>query len=713
MQLPDAHIFLKNDGVKADRRSASIEIPLENPAQKKATKSIPFSLVLSSLDQAEKAPKEGDDDIEDFHEKDNADEGQIDTLRQTKQQQSDIDARPPLPKITVGSEADFEGVGMADDALKSTDPHLAGEEPTTQKINLNSRHAQSFVEASFFPQIEPVRTGINTEDAVIVELGQITNFAKIAHQTSTGSSDGSISKNDLETGRAKTALQTHNQYSPIFESVPQSQDKPAKGSYSGMLSLQPSDPMLNGYKNAIANRPASDLEKSQISISALEHNQQARGHQSSGHPATASATTHAMVSDVRIATASQKHAILSNVVPQESEKVSGKSEIQNITSSLHRPVLGHPSTIEATSNSNPTSKPPTQSDLEDFRHGRGVSDNSGTSEIQEPVADENRRLTGKIRGISPQSSGLDSPIVAHSKIRQASSLTPSVATEDGSRELSVVKSRHGAQSAMVQQQTTETKSNLNLDQSHFSNALGSLDRSRTTANATSPTRYHEKSATHTSTSGEMQQAPLAAQQTGTQQTTKLAASLTTHTAVVPQPPADALSGLQLQTSLDESSENELIQVQSSDQTRGASVATNHIPVKAGIPQHIPKQLAEVIHANGNKSVDIALSPDELGRVRLSITQAESGLVVNIQAERAETLDMLRRNIGQLDQELKLMGYADPGFSFSQEGSGNDKKPDGRDSDVSIFQDHSTTPPHQSNIDDQDDLQTQSSIDIRL
>ncbi|MCX8225702.1 MAG: hypothetical protein OTI35_06485, partial [Sulfitobacter sp.] len=81
--------------------------------------------------------------------------------------------------------------------------------------------------------------------------------------------------------------------------------------------------------------------------------------------------------------------------------------------------------------------------------------------------------------------------------------------------------------------------------------------------------------------------------------------------------------------------------------------------------------------------------------------------------RAETLDMLRRNISQLDQELKLMGYADPGFSFSQEGSGNDEKPDGRDSDVSIFQDHSTTPPHQSNSDDQDDLQTQSGIDIRL
>ncbi len=87
--------------------------------------------------------------------------------------------------------------------------------------------------------------------------------------------------------------------------------------------------------------------------------------------------------------------------------------------------------------------------------------------------------------------------------------------------------------------------------------------------------------------------------------------------------------------------------------------------------------------------------------------------MNIQAERPETLDMLRRNIDQLDRELKLMGYADPGFSFSQEGSGTEKGSDSWDSDVPIIQDHSTTPTSQSKIDDQDDLQTQSGIDIRL
>lgn len=120
MQLPDAHIFLKNDGVKADRRSAFFKSPLENPAPVKVTKTIPFSSVLSSLDQAEKAPKEGDDDVEDFHESINADEGQIDKLESTKQRQSAIDARPPLPSKTVGLKTDSEVVEMADDTAKGS-----------------------------------------------------------------------------------------------------------------------------------------------------------------------------------------------------------------------------------------------------------------------------------------------------------------------------------------------------------------------------------------------------------------------------------------------------------------------------------------------------------------------------------------------------------------------------------------------------------------
>ncbi|WP_198133699.1 flagellar hook-length control protein FliK [Roseobacter sp. GAI101] len=88
--------------------------------------------------------------------------------------------------------------------------------------------------------------------------------------------------------------------------------------------------------------------------------------------------------------------------------------------------------------------------------------------------------------------------------------------------------------------------------------------------------------------------------------------------------------------------------------------------KADMPQHIPRQLAEVVHANNGKSVDVALSPEELGRVKLSIVAADNGVVVSILAERPETLELLRRHIDQLNQELRELGYQNPRFSFSNE-----------------------------------------------
>ena len=88
--------------------------------------------------------------------------------------------------------------------------------------------------------------------------------------------------------------------------------------------------------------------------------------------------------------------------------------------------------------------------------------------------------------------------------------------------------------------------------------------------------------------------------------------------------------------------------------------------KADLPQHIPRQLAEVVHANNGKSVDVALSPEELGRVKLSIIAADNGVVVSILAERPETLELLRRHIDQLNQELRELGYQNPSFSFSNE-----------------------------------------------
>jgi len=182
----------------------------------------------------------------------------------------------------------------------------------------------------------------------------------------------------------------------------------------------------------------------------------------------------------------------------------------------------------------------------------------------------------------------------------------------------------------------------------------------------------------------------------------------------PPQPSGAADDFRLALSLSgEEPEGELIQTQLTEQSRSVSQAPTQFAAKAGIPQHIPRQLAEIIHTGGGKSVDVALSPEELGRVRLSISQAEGGLVVSVQAERPETLDMLRRNIDQLDQELRLLGYADPGFSFSHEGGDTGQQPDTLSRENSIAEDQPAVPVAGAVSESQPTSLGNAGLDIRL
>lgn len=106
----------------------------------------------------------------------------------------------------------------------------------------------------------------------------------------------------------------------------------------------------------------------------------------------------------------------------------------------------------------------------------------------------------------------------------------------------------------------------------------------------------------------------------------------------------------------------------------AATATAH--PRAELPSHVARQLAEALQHNPNRPVEITLKPQELGAVRLSVHQAETGIIVSLTAERPETLDLMRRHIDQLGQEFKAMGYADIAFSFAGSDAGTDGDPDG-------------------------------------
>lgn len=89
-----------------------------------------------------------------------------------------------------------------------------------------------------------------------------------------------------------------------------------------------------------------------------------------------------------------------------------------------------------------------------------------------------------------------------------------------------------------------------------------------------------------------------------------------------------------------------------------------LPPRADLAMHMARQIADVAHHMPARPVEITLSPEELGRVRLSVSTQDAGIVLNIVAERPETVDLLRRHIGQLGQQLQSLGYENIAFSFS-------------------------------------------------
>lgn len=81
---------------------------------------------------------------------------------------------------------------------------------------------------------------------------------------------------------------------------------------------------------------------------------------------------------------------------------------------------------------------------------------------------------------------------------------------------------------------------------------------------------------------------------------------------------------------------------------------------------VAAQIAEVIGQRGGGDFEIALSPEELGRVRLGLSGAEGAMTVTVTAERPETLDLMRRHIDILAQELRELGFAKLSFSFGHD-----------------------------------------------
>lgn len=144
------------------------------------------------------------------------------------------------------------------------------------------------------------------------------------------------------------------------------------------------------------------------------------------------------------------------------------------------------------------------------------------------------------------------------------------------------------------------------------------------------------------------------------------------------------------------------------QTAMAQPSDNVVP-RPGLVRHVAYQLAEAVARGTGRPVDLTLNPQELGRVRLSMTMADGAIAMTIIAERPETLDLMRRHIDQLAQDFRDLGYGNIQFSFGQyrQGGGDDNQPQPPRSQVDAPEMPSPPPPAQ------DSMRGETALDIRV
>jgi hypothetical protein len=98
------------------------------------------------------------------------------------------------------------------------------------------------------------------------------------------------------------------------------------------------------------------------------------------------------------------------------------------------------------------------------------------------------------------------------------------------------------------------------------------------------------------------------------------------------------------------------------------------PVPAGAIPHLAAQIAGSLHQLPGGAVEIALSPDELGNLKLKLQadpQDPERMIVQLVFDRPETMDLFRRHGDQLADAIRAAGYADARLDFGQSGTGPD------------------------------------------
>lgn len=107
------------------------------------------------------------------------------------------------------------------------------------------------------------------------------------------------------------------------------------------------------------------------------------------------------------------------------------------------------------------------------------------------------------------------------------------------------------------------------------------------------------------------------------------------------------------------------------ETRGAVTRTaESAPIRPEPARGVAVQVAEIISTARERSIELKLHPEELGRVSMTLSHDGGALTVALTAERGDTLELMRRHIDLLGEELRRLGYGSVGFTFGDGHAGN-------------------------------------------
>ncbi|WP_088631849.1 flagellar hook-length control protein FliK [Phaeobacter sp. 22II1-1F12B] len=76
-----------------------------------------------------------------------------------------------------------------------------------------------------------------------------------------------------------------------------------------------------------------------------------------------------------------------------------------------------------------------------------------------------------------------------------------------------------------------------------------------------------------------------------------------------------------------------------------------------------EQISDYFADRKNKVLELQLNPVELGRVHIRLVASNLGTVLSFEADRAETLEMMRENSSHLREEFERSGYPEITFDF--------------------------------------------------